>query len=210
MKNKNAFLKTFIALPNKELINKGVYGCFILIIFFIPLISCWYYKIISKGTINNSFLITFFIFVIIFAIISFIIKKVIEKRPNLFFLYTSTCFTIFSLYISYIACRVIYKQFNSPQNIILIISSIVLYFIFIFFTFLNIYRKFKTNYISKFKIDPKLRNSFIGLCVILGMLSAKRIEVKPHMWILLLLLAYCVVPTYGGFYKYYLSLKLQE
>lgn len=199
--NKN-FLKEFTKYPSKEVSSLLLKCCLVLNIFFIPLMLFWYN---SEFNNENKYLnILLLIYIFIFLILNLILKKLINKNPPLFFLYTSGCFLLFSLSLNYISYNIIYYQFSSPVNIYIIFFSILIYIILLILNFFYINKKLKSDYIPEKKLNTEYLKLTISLFVILGIIISRKININSYFWILLMIMSFCTIPALNGFYKFIL------
>lgn len=204
----NIFLNELTTLPNKKHLDEMLKGCLIMVCIFTPGIFWYYFHTIKKSNINIFPLLISFI--IIFSIIHFSFKKVFIKKPHIFFLYTSTCFFIFSLSLTWLSYNLIYIKFNSPLNLILISISLLIYLLLVLLTFIKVNKKLKSNQIASKKLSSETTKIFISLSVILGILFFKNLDTTSYIWIISLILSFCCAPTLIGFYRYYLCLKINK
>lgn len=199
------FLKEFTKYPSKEVSSLLLKCCLILNIFFIPLILFWYNsEFNNENTYLNIFLI---IYIFISVILNLIFKKLITKKPYIFFLYTSGCFLLFSLTLNYISYNIVYYQFNSPLKIYIIFFSIIIYILLLILNFFHINKKLKSDYITEKKLNAEYLKLIISLFVILGIIISRKINIDSYFWILLMIMSLCTIPTFNGFYKFKLLKK---
>lgn len=203
----NSFLKEFTKYPSKEIADKIFKCCFLLNLFFVPLIFFWYYTKVNEKDINLNIILIAYL--AIFLLLTLLSKKSINKKPSMFFIYTSSCFLFCSLSLNYISYSMIYNQFDSPLNLLIICLSVILYIILVLLVFFNINKKLKNNYTNQNKSNPKHLRAFISIFALLGILISRKIDITSSWWLLLMILSFCLIPTFTGFYKYLLLEKFE-
>lgn len=205
MNNKNNFLKRYTSLPDtkgtRNFIGAGVALVSIMNPCMLVLFNKQGYHIESQ-ILKYLFIIS----VIVFDLFSLIFYIMPNKLKKATYLYTAIAFIGSSIFYMFIAINIILNEIDGSSSYIIIFIALLIYGSIVLAVIVNIKNKIRSNYNKK--PNEKLIVIISSLGVAVGMIAAKKIDLDgTNLAIMLMVLAYALIPTISGFHKFHLIMK---
>lgn len=202
---KNKFVETYTRIPKTTDIRTYIGAIALFINFFNYVVAIACQRFIPNSYICSYFITTVLTYILLsFDLFSLAFFLFAEKWEKIIYLYTAVSFTASSLFYLFIGCLTFFYNHILTITIVIVLLMYILIIIAIIF---NIVNKFKNKY-NKKPINKALAGTITSLCILIGTTIPKQLELKGVPFaIIMLLLAYLLLPMISGFHKFYLIMK---
>ena len=204
MNKNNDFLKTYLSLPQFNDIRKYILTFMLTINLFVPGMMLSYRDAQCLSSIpNKNLMITV---LIIFNLLSLILLIFVKKLAFLFYLYSATIFSIFSVFCLCLAMKIINANLEITLALIANTLSILIYIFLLLILKKNISIKLKFGN-SRNVSNKKFTKVCVSLGVLFSIVLKKYLTGNMSVAFIDLLSSYCFSVSYVGFHKFYFRFK---
>ncbi|MBL4936940.1 hypothetical protein JK636_14395 [Clostridium sp. YIM B02515] len=210
MNTKNEFLKEYTKIPEKKEIRTSILAIAVFTIVCGYMAMKSYYDAVPNSVIPSFIINLLNVIIISFELFSLIFYIFAERMNKLIYLYTSVGFTGSSIFFFIVSSLIFLSRLDSPLSYVTICICLLIYLLIIAAVVLNIRNKIKRAH-KKNQLNKALAGAISSLCISLGIILSKQPGLNGiPSEIILLVLAYLLIPTCSGFHKFYLIIKNRD